>query len=126
MKNKLKFATLLTMLLVAAPMFAQDVNKNVMTRAQNRIDNMSQSITLNDATKQKALDLTYKQMSETNELATKKNKGEMTDEEFRAALKEVNDDYWAEMLALIPREQRATYNEWRKKPGNERDAAPAK
>ena len=43
-----------------------------------------------------------------------------------AALKEVNGDYWTEMLRLIPREQRDAYNEWRRKPGNERDAAPAK
>ena len=78
MKNKLNFATLLTMLLVVAPMFAQNVNKNIMTRAQNRIDNICQSVKVDDATKQQAVDLTYKQMSDTAELAAKKRNGEMT------------------------------------------------
>ena len=126
MKNKLKFATLLTMLLVAAPMFAQNVNKNVMTRAQNRIDNLCQTVTLDDATKQQAVDLTYKQMSDFGAINAQKKNNEISEDEFKAAMKKTGDDYWKELLTLIPKEQRPAYNEWRRKPGSERDVAPAK
>lgn len=126
MKNKMNFAALLAMLLIAAPVFAQKVNEKVMTRAQNRIDNMCQTVKIDEAAKQEAVNLTYAVFTEKAKLGNQKSNNQISEEEYKIEDKKVTDEYWKNLTGLIPKDQLAVYKEWRSKPGKERDAAPNK
>lgn len=121
MKNKLKFATMLTILLMVTSAFAQKVPQGIMTRAQDRINNLCQTVELDEATKQKAVDLTCRQLSDIT--ALQKQKDAIPKEEFDVAMKKIIDEYWKEMAMLIPKDQQKAFREWKRKPVAERNAA---
>ena len=124
MKNKLKFAAMLTVLLVATSAFAQKIPQGIMTRAQDRINNLCQTVELDEATKQKVVDLTCRQLLAAADLQKQKNNNTMTEDEFTAANRKTMDEYWKEMALLIPKDQLAAFREWKRKPVAERNAAP--
>jgi len=126
MKNTMKFAALLTALLIAAPLFAQKVNEKQMTRAKDRIENMCQTVKVDDATKQKAVDLTYNVFAENGKLDAQKKKSELSEDDYKAAVKKNTDEYWKNLQSLMPKDQLAAYKAWKSIPGKERDAAPNK
>jgi len=123
MKSKMKFAALLTALLIAVPMFAQKVDQKIMNKAKGRIENMCQTVKLDDDTKQKVLDLSYQQMLAMSNLW--KQKSTMPEDEFKATIKKSGDEYWKSMQSMIPKDQLAAYKAWKSQPQEKRDAAPS-
>ena len=124
MKNKIKFAALLAMLLLTMPTFAQNVSPK--TKAQDMIENMCQTVQLNAATKQKAIDLMEKHETNIDNLREQLKTNQLSVDEFKAAVGESVQKVWRELRELIPQNQQDTYMEWRRKPDAERNAAPKK
>jgi len=125
MKNKLKFVALSAILLIAAPAFAQKFSKAVMNKAQARVESLSQAVTLDDASKQKALDATCVLLSTATSLANQKKANEITEDDWSAAVKKNVNDYWKQIETLIPKDQMEAFKEWRKQSAAGQNAAPA-
>ena len=124
MKNKMKFVALLAMLLITAPTFAQEESPKI--KAQNIIESMCQTVRLDAATKQKAIDLMEKHETNIDNLREQMKANELSVDEFKAAVGESVQNVWRELRELLPKNQQDAYVEWRKKLAAERNAAPKK
>ena len=107
----------------AAPIPVQ-MDQTLMTRAQNRIDNMCQTVQLDDATKQKAVEMVYTFLSTSADLSAQKKENKLSEGEYKVAQKKKYENYLKTLQALIPEDQSIAYEEWLNKPKEERDAAP--
>ena len=126
MKNKMKFVSLFMMLFVAVSAFAQQVDKNIMKKARNTIENMCQTVQLDAATKQKALDLTYARGVAYSDRSARMEANKITKKEYDAIGKKISNDYWKELQALIPENQLDSFLAWKNKPKEERGSGKKK
>ena len=124
MKNKMKFAALFMMLLVTASAFAQKKTDDRMKKARNTIENLCQTVNLDAAAKQKAIDLTYERNLAYDDRSARMKANELTQKEYDALGKKLNDKYWKEFQALIPEDQLDAFLAWKSKPKDERNAKP--
>ena len=130
----MKMMWLMTMLMVVGISFTSTVvaqekkkketkEERYMKRAQIEVDNMDKTIKFDEASKAKALELTYNYRMRGSDINAEKET--LGAEKFEALRKENTTTYGEAMRALMSKEQKEAYKEWKKLPKEERENAPA-